>query len=90
MTSTENQAPDIDAATERVRELSAQMINQTRQSGLSWLEAYEKVLESMLRLQQQAAQGTTVEWVADLATAQGDFVREITKVYLGAARERLK
>ena len=90
MTSTDNRAPDVDAMTERVRELSEQMITQAKQSGLSWLEAYEKVLENLLRLHRQSAQGTTVEWVANLAAAQADFVREITKVYLGAARERLK
>jgi hypothetical protein len=43
--------PDVEQATERVREFSERVIGQAKQSGLSWLEAYEKVLESMLRLQ---------------------------------------
>jgi hypothetical protein len=82
--------PDVEQATERVRELSERMIEQARQSGLSWLEAYEKVLGSMLRLQQQAAQGTNVEWVATLAGTQADFVREMSKVYLDTVRQQLK
>jgi hypothetical protein len=82
--------PDVEQATERVRELSERMIDQAKQSGLSWLEAYEKVLESMLRLQQQAAQGTNVEWVATLASTQADFVREMSKVYLDTVRQQLK
>jgi len=89
-TSTPSFTPDVEAATQRVRELSERMIEQAKQSGLSWLEAYEKVLESMLRLQQQAAQGTNVEWVSSLATTQADFVREISKVYLNTVREQLK
>jgi hypothetical protein len=82
--------PDVEQATERVRELSERMIDQAKQSGLSWLEAYEKVLESMLRLQQQAAQGTNVEWVAALAGTQADFVREMSKVYLDTVRQQLR
>lgn len=54
---TKNVAPDVDAAAERVRELSEQMITQAKQGGLSWLEAYEKGLENLLRLQQQAGAG---------------------------------
>jgi hypothetical protein len=90
MTSAEGFPPDVEQATQRVRELSDRLIEQARQSGLSWLEAYEKVLESMLRLQQQAAKGTNIEWVSTLATTQADFVREISKVYLDALRQQLR
>ena len=90
MTETTGFTPDVEQATQRVRELSDRVIDQAKQSGLSWLEAYEKVLDSMLRLQQQAAQGTNVEWVSSLATTQADFVREMSKVYLDAVRQQLK
>jgi len=90
MTDTPSFTPDIEQASQRVRELSERFIDQAKRSGLSWLEAYEKVLESMLRLQQQAAQGTNVEWVSTLATTQADFVREVSQVYLDAMRSQLK
>ena len=90
MTDTPSFTPDLEQASQRVRELSERFIDQAKRSGLSWLEAYEKVLESMLRLQQQAAQGTNVEWVSALATTQADFVREVSQVYLDAMRSQLK
>jgi hypothetical protein len=90
MTDTQGFTPDVEQATQRVRELSERVIEQAKQSGLSWLEAYEKVLESMLRLQQQAAQGTNVEWISSLATTQADFVREISRVYLDTVRQQLR
>jgi hypothetical protein len=90
MTDTPSFTPDIEQASQRVRELSERFIDQAKRSGLSWLEAYEKVLESMLRLQQQAAQGSNVEWVSTLATTQADFVREVSQVYLDAMRSQLK
>jgi hypothetical protein len=90
MTDTPSFTPDIEQASQRVRELSERFIDQAKRSGVSWLEAYEKVLESMLRLQQQAAQGTNVEWVSTLATTQADFVREVSQVYLDAMRSQLK
>jgi hypothetical protein len=90
MTDTPSFTPDLEQASQRVRELSERFIDQAKRSGLSWLEAYEKVLESMLRLQQQAAQGTNVEWVSTLATTQADFVREVSQVYLDAMRSQLK
>jgi hypothetical protein len=57
---------------------------------LSWLEASEKVLESLLKLEEQAAKGSQLEWVNTLATTHADFVREISKVYLETVREQLK
>jgi len=90
MTSTPSYTPDIEEAAQRVRALSDQVIDMAKQNGLSWLEASEKVLESMLRLEQQAGEASQVEWVNTLATTHADFVREMSKVYLDSMRERLK
>ena len=89
MTSTPSPGPDLDLAATRVRELSDRLIEMSKKNGLAWLEAYEKVVESMLRLEQQAAQGSQVEWINTLATTHADFVREMSQVYLGALRQQL-
>jgi hypothetical protein len=81
---------DVDEAARRVRELSERLIEMTKQNGLSWLEAYEKVLESMLRLEEEAAKGTKSEWVSTLASTHADFVRNVSQVYLNTMREQLK
>jgi hypothetical protein len=90
MTTTPSFTPDVEQAAERVRALSDRMIELGRQNGLSWLEASEKVLESMLRLEEQVAKGSQVEWVNTLATTHADFVREMSKVFLETVREQLK
>ena len=40
---------ELEAATQRVKELSERVIDQAKQNGLTWLEGYEKVLESLLK-----------------------------------------
>ncbi|MDQ2674668.1 MAG: hypothetical protein M3Y40_08420 [Chloroflexota bacterium] len=82
--------PDVEQAVQRVQELSQQAIEASKASGRTWLDAYEKMLDSFLKLQQQAAQGTQVEWVNTLANTNADFVREMSQVYLTAVRDQLK
>jgi len=82
--------PDIDEASKRVRELSERMIEMSKKNGLTWLEAYERVLESMLKLEEKAASGVGAEWVSTLATTHADFVREMSQVFLATVKEQLK
>ena len=82
--------PDVEQAVDRVRALSDRMIELGKQNGLAWLEASEKVLESMLKLEEQVGKGSQLEWVNTLATTHADFVREMSKVYLETVRQQLK
>jgi len=36
---------------------------------------------------ERAADATKVDWIAEVATTQADFTREVTKAYTGAARD---
>ncbi len=81
---------DLDAAVKRVRELSEQALEQAKQNGLTWLNAYEKVLQSMLDLEQNAAKGSGIDIINTLATTHANFVRETSQVILDAARDQLK
>jgi hypothetical protein len=90
MTTSANYGPDVDAAAARVRELSDTLLETTKKNGLAWLQAYENVLESLLKLEQQAAAGSQVDWVTTLATAHADFVREVSQAYLNAIRQQLQ
>ena len=83
-------APDADAAVQRVRELSERLIELSKKNGLSWLEAYEKVLDSMLKFEEQVAKGTNSDLITTLATTHADFVREMSQVFLNTWREQLK
>lgn len=88
-TAKEELTTEIDQAVKRVKELSEQAIAQSKESGIAWLQAYENVLESMLRLQKQAAASTQIEWINNLANTNADFVREVSQVYLAAAKNHL-
>ena len=80
---------DVDQALVRVRELSEQFLEQSQDSGLAWLQTYEHVLDSLLKLQKDAAASTQVEWVNTLASTSADFVREVSGLYLDAVKSQL-
>ena len=82
--------PDVEQTVERLKELSNQAIEAGKQNGRTWLDAYEQLLNSYLKLQKQAAEGTQVEWVNTLANTNADFVREMSQAYLSAVRDTLK
>ena len=89
MTESSGLTPDLESAAQRVRELSEKLIETSKKNGLVWLETYERVLDSMLALEEKAARGTQVDWISTLATTHADFVREVSKTYLGSLRQQL-
>jgi hypothetical protein len=80
---------DLDAATQRVRELGEQVAQQAKQNGLAWVEAYERMLKNLLDLEEQAAKASGAEWVTTLATAHANFVRDTSEVLLKTVRQQL-
>lgn len=90
MTTTPDATGDIEAATQRVRELSEQVTAQAKQNGLAFLEGYERMLKNLLDFEEQAAKGTGVEWASTLATTHANFVRETSEAVFGALRQQLK
>jgi hypothetical protein len=81
---------DLEAATQRVRDLSEQVVAQAKKNGLAFLEGYERVLKNMLDMEEQAAKGTGQDWATTLATTHANFVRETSEVFLGVMRDQLK
>jgi hypothetical protein len=90
MTTSQDIAGDLEEATERVRQLSEQVVAQAKENGLAWLEGYERVLKGFLDFEEQAAKSTGTEWVAQLASTHANFVRETTEVLFGSIREQAK
>ena len=64
---------DLEAATQRVRELSEQVVDQARRTGWPCSEGYERVLKNMLDLEEQAAKGTG----AGVGDDPGDDARQL-------------
>ena len=81
---------DLEAVTQRVRDLSEQVVAQAKKNGLTFLEGYERVLKQMLDLEEQAAKGTGQDWATTLAATHANFVRETSEVFLGAVKGQHK
>ena len=90
MTSIPDVSADIEAAAKRVQELSEQVASQAKENGLAWLEGYEKVLQNLLDLEEEAAKKTGVDWATTLATAHANFVRQTSEVFFQSLSTQLK
>jgi hypothetical protein len=90
-TQTKTQAEkDIDQASTRIRDLNEQVLDFGRKAGTGFLEAYEQNLQTFADYQDKVADQTKVDWIANLARAQANFTREITRVYTSTARDLIK
>ena len=47
---TPNFTPDVEAAAERIKQTSERVLALSKENGLIWLEAYEKMLDGVLEL----------------------------------------
>lgn len=90
MTTTPDVSAEVEAATQRVRELSEQVAQQAKANGLAWIEGYERVLKNLLDFEEQAAKGTGADWASKLATTHANFVRETSEAFFSTMREQLK
>ncbi len=90
MTQTPNFTPDVEAAVERIKQTSDRVLELSKENGLVWLEAYEKMLNGVLKLEQDTAKELSIDWVETLVSTQADLIRQTSQAYLGAVKERLK
>ncbi len=90
-TKTKTQAErETEQAADRIRELNEQVLDFGRRAGIGFLEAYEQNLQTFADYQDKVADQTKVDWIANIARAQANFTREITRVYTSTARDLIK
>ena len=82
--------PDVEAAAERIKQTSERVLALSKENGLIWLEAYEKMLDGVLKLEEDTAKDLSSDWVENLVSTQADFIRNTSQAYLGAFKDRLK
>ena len=90
MTQTPNFTPDVEAVVQRIRQTSDRVLALSKENGLVWLEAYEKMLNGVLKLEEDTAKELNSDWVETLVSTQSDFIRNTSQAYLGAFKDRLK
>ena len=75
---------------QRIKQTSDRVLALSKENGLVWLEAYEKMLNGVLKLEENTAKELGPHWVETLVSTQADLMRETSQAYLGAVKDRLK
>jgi len=89
-TSTSSADAGFEAAAKRIRGLNERIIEAGKQTGETTLSAYEKALKAIATAVERGPGRSDIDWIAQLATAQAKFIREVTDAWTSAAREMLK
>lgn len=82
--------PDVEATTERIRELNERILVGAKSAGQSTLDAYEKALAGLVDFEKQVAGASQLDWVNAIAEAHSSFLLTVSQAYTKAARELLK
>lgn len=81
---------DLEAATERIRELNERIVEASKQAGNTYVDAYEKTLKTIADLQERVGEASPADWVTTMTHAQADLLRNFAAAYANAARKALK
>jgi hypothetical protein len=76
-------------AAQRIRDLSERLIESSKATGLTTLDAYEKALKSLVDFEQKVAGASQLDWVSALASTYATFVQDVSGAYTKAARDLL-
>jgi hypothetical protein len=79
-----------DAAADRIRDLNERIIASSKKAGSTYLDIYEKTLNSIADYQEKIGEQSQVDWITTIANAQASFTRDLAGAYSSAARSLLK
>ncbi len=74
----------------RLRKLNERIIDAGKEAGESTLTTYEKALKTIASAIEKGPGRSDVDWIAQLATAQAKFIRDMTQSWTSTARDMLK
>jgi hypothetical protein len=80
----------LEVIAQRLRKLNERIIEAGKDAGETTLTNYEKALRAIAKVVERGPGSSEVEWVANLATAQAKFIRDVTHAWTSAARNLLK
>jgi hypothetical protein len=80
----------VEAAEQRIRELNERIIDAGKRAGRGTLDIYESTLKVVSDSLERGPGSSDIEWVSSIATAQANFLRDLTKAWTSAARKALK
>jgi hypothetical protein len=89
-TSSNGNSRTADAGADRIRDLNERIIESSKKAGSTYLDIYEKTLNSIADYQEKAGEQSQVDWISTIANAQASFTRDLAGAYSSAARSLLK
>lgn len=81
--------PSAEEATQQIRDLNERLLASSKSAGVVALDAYEKVVQSLVDFELKVASATQVDWVSTLAATHTKAVSDLSSPYTKAARELL-
>jgi hypothetical protein len=79
-----------DRAADSLRDVNDQLLDFSRKTSASILDAYETTLNSVADYQDKLADSAQVEWLGTIGHAQAELTRGVAKVYASTARGLIK
>jgi hypothetical protein len=83
-------ADTAEETVDRIRELNERIVENARQAGTSYLDVYERTLNTLADYQESLASATPVDWLQRVIEAQAAFTRDVGSLAAATAREALK
>ena len=80
----------FEAVAKRLRKLNDQIIEAARDRSETTLDSYEKALKAIANGIEKGPGKSDVDWIANLASSQAKFIRDVTKSMADAARDAIK
>jgi hypothetical protein len=80
----------LEAVADRVRKLNERIIEAGKTTGETTLSSYERALEAIVSAVERGPGSSDIDWIAHLATAQANFIRDFTETWTTTARNILK
>lgn len=80
----------LEAVAARLRKLNERIIKAGREAGESTLTNYEKALKTIATTIERGPGSSDIEWVANVASAQARFIRDMIAPLTSRARKALK
>ena len=80
----------LEAAAKRLRNLNERIIDASRDAGETTLTSYERALKAIATSIEKGPGASDIEWVANLATAQAKFIRDLADSWTKQARKALR
>lgn len=84
------EVPSIEQATQQMRDLNERMIESSKSTALTAMDAFDKAFQGIGDLEKKAASATQLDWISAAASSHVKFMSDVRAPYTAAVRDLLK